>query len=164
MQTFTPRHILALVVSLIILVSVITGLILSGPPAQERAKRLDARRASDLRTMQNTIDVYWSRHKKLPSTFIEAQNFPTSSTEPLPPWTLDPITQTPYEYRHVYVSTDSEPQIYYELCAAFDTNNQEKMRTYPEKIYPGSAYPNFDLHPAGRYCFLTSANTIPVYP
>jgi hypothetical protein len=113
---------------IIAVVAVIGGaLYLLGSPSAERARSLDARRIDDLRGLQLAADVYWTRHRRLPSSMQELVQQPGSSISP-----RDPEVDRPYEYRQ------SDAKMY-ELCATFDGSS--------------AGVAGFWSHGAGRQCF-----------
>jgi hypothetical protein len=131
--------ILAVSAVVLVVIAVISGLRLHGPPAEEHLRRLDSRRVSDLRAIARAVDLHWTRIGSLPS-----------SLEDLPPelrTTLslsDPETRQPYEYR--VLGSES-----YELCARF-------ARGSP--MIRESNRDDFWLHGAGRHCFEISVKRI----
>jgi len=110
-----------------VLAAVVIALLWLGSPAQERLSRLDARRISDLQNLARTINVFWTRHTRLPETLQELIGDPGLDTA-----TTDPQTLEPYEYRRL------EGQ--FELCARFAGEPAEP--------------PGFWAHGAGRACFV----------
>ena len=59
------------IVVLVVLGALGGGFYLVGPPADERARSLDARRERDLAGLRLAIDLYWTRNNRLPSTLDE---------------------------------------------------------------------------------------------
>jgi hypothetical protein len=105
------------------------GLYLSGPPAEERSRRLDERRVEDLRRLAYAIDDYHDANGALPRNLeqvLERQRLRALPT--------DPATREPYEYT-------GETNGDYRLCATFDA---------PSSDTPGDG---FWTHGAGRECF-----------
>jgi len=134
------KIIVASVVIVVVVAAVIAGVILLDSPAQERLRRLDERRVSDLRELSYAVDVYWTRKGNLPSSLADL-----SSEERVVRELADPETGDPYEYR---VLNDKA----YELCAVFarDTDTDER----------DSPYMNFWFHGTGRQCFKLEAQDI----
>lgn len=137
LRTLTVRSLCAIIVSAVVLAGIIVGIILLDSPAQERLRRLDERRVSDLREIAYAVDVYWMREDRLPSSLEEL-----SSEERIVRELADPETGDAYEYRVVGDSS-------YELCAVFsrDTTTDER----------DSRYMNFWIHDSGRQCFQLEA-------
>ncbi len=76
----------------LVLAAVIAGLVFAGSPSEARRRRLDERRAADLRQIGQAIDVYWARTRRLPAA-------PADLTRPgLQVALTDPVTHEPYGY------------------------------------------------------------------
>ncbi|MCK5245715.1 hypothetical protein KAJ02_09325 [Candidatus Bipolaricaulota bacterium] len=132
--------IVASVVVVLVVAAVIVGGILLDSPAQERLRRLDERRVSDLRELSYAVDVYWTREGNLPSSLEELANEERIVRE-----LHDPETGDPYEYRVVgYYS--------YELCAVFALDMAIDDRDY--------LYRSLWLHGSGRECFQLEAQDV----
>ena len=121
----------ALVAVLVILVAFVVarGLLIIGPPGEERTRRLDARRIEDLQRISRAAEVFHGRHQRLPETLAELGLEPGLSSI-----AQDPVSGQPYPYRIVDANR-------YELCSAFDRETADR----------GSA--DFWSHGAGRQCF-----------
>lgn len=124
------RAILTALAVSVVAAAVIAGLVLIGSPAEERMRRIDAKRVSDLRMIVSSIDAYWRRHQLLPSTLEDFANEPNLSPPP-----RDPETDQAYEYR----ALDSTA---YEICSVFHL-----------PAAGNRADPDFWFHAAGRQCF-----------
>lgn len=111
--------------------TVVMGLMLTGPPAEERTRRLDARRIDDLRAISDSVNAYMTRHKRLPSTLQELSAEPGLAMEARDP------EGTAYEYR----VTGKKG---FELCATFGRDSTAQSRR---------ASGGFWSHRAGRQCF-----------
>ena len=112
----------------VVVAAVIGALAVIDSPAKERAKKLDDRRISDLREIERSIDLYWTRHESLPPDLETLEQEPGVEIP-----SEDPESERPYEYR----PSDSKT---YELCAVFATETPEGR---------------YDLwtHGQGRQCF-----------
>lgn len=123
---------------LIVVVAVAVGLKLSGSPAAERARRLDARRVEDFVQISSAIDLYYVRQHTLPVklTDLGPPSGPSLSL-------TDPATSGTYEYR-----THAAKR--YELCAAFTAPSDEAHYE-----------PEFWKHGAGRQCFQLDVRDVP---
>ncbi|NTV99347.1 MAG: hypothetical protein HGA70_09310, partial [Chlorobiaceae bacterium] len=64
----------------VVLVAVILGLNIIGPPGALREKKLDARRISDLQNIAAAIDFYYSRHAELPESLAMLEKEPGGLT------------------------------------------------------------------------------------
>ncbi len=112
----------------LVLAAVVAGLMLAGSPSEARRRRLDERRAADLRQIGQAIDVYWARTRRLPSA-------PADLTRPgLQVALTDPVTHEPYGYDVL------GPQAY-RLCATFESPS-DRIGDLP-----------FWTHGTGRQCF-----------
>ncbi|MEM1263496.1 MAG: hypothetical protein AAGH76_13930 [Pseudomonadota bacterium] len=112
---------------------VIIGLFLAGSPYDQRLKRLDKQRVSDLRRVVYAIDENWTGNNALPAVLPELVDGRTLRRLP-----SDPVTGIPYEYEIVDAGR-------YRLCAEFATARD--------------AYSDDDFwtHPKGRHCFALEA-------
>jgi hypothetical protein len=113
-------------------VAVAAGLKVLGPPGEERARKLDVQRVSDLQQLASALDSYRTRHGHLPdSAETAAGEFNVVMVA------RDPDTNQPYGYRVL----DSDR---YELCADFQRASQ------PDRHSPAVG---FWSHGPGRQCF-----------
>jgi hypothetical protein len=110
--------------------AIAAGLFAVGSPSAERARRLDQRRVDHLEYIGSMIDLYWTRHGRLPSSLEEL-----SRESGVDIATEDPVTNRKYEYRP---STGR-----FELCAVFEHASDQSS---PHR---GA----FWSHAAGRQCF-----------
>jgi hypothetical protein len=109
---------------------IVVGLTIIGPPADERGRRLDERRVTELQQIEAAVDVYFSRHQRLP------ESLQALAGEIGLPQALGAPPAGPYEYR---VIDDG----HYEVCATFQRASAESSR-WTE---------GFWSHVAGRRCF-----------
>jgi hypothetical protein len=126
----TGRQLLAGIVTLVVVAAVATGIVILGSPSDERAKRLDLRRVSDLQGMQNAVDFYFAERAALPASVEELSEHPGVRIGG------DPVTGAAYRYRPLGAEQ-------FELCATFERASAPRVLT------------GVDLweHPAGDYCF-----------
>ena len=139
-KTMSPRLLMAIGLSVLVLAVIITAVTLLDSPAQERLRRLDERRMSDLREIANAIDVYWTEQGSLPSTLDDLADDRGYFAE-----LVDPETGASYEYR--VVDSDS-----YELCATFVTEEAAGDR---DPYFKGLWH-----HGTGRQCFTLTAQDL----
>jgi hypothetical protein len=111
--------------------AIAAGLFVLGSPAEERVLRLDERRVRDLTSIAQAVDVYWTRHERLPASLDELRNEPVGYVG-----YSDPDTNKAYEYRLLEVGQ-------YELCAEFARESRASDR----------AAAGLWSHRAGRQCF-----------
>ncbi|MCH7883219.1 hypothetical protein IIA95_02290 [Patescibacteria group bacterium] len=123
----------------IVAAAVIASFFVVGSPAEERMRRFDARRISDLQSIQFSIVRFWQQKERLPSSLDELQDdisgFRASS---------DPENREPYEYRITHNLT-------FELCATF-VRASDESRFFPEPPPKRTLSENW-THKAGRTCF-----------
>jgi hypothetical protein len=110
------------------------GFYLIGPPAEERARKLDARREMDLQRLRLAADLYWTRNKRLPASLDALATEAGTNI-----FGRDPQSGTPYTY--VVKSVDT-----YELCAQFARESERRD--------------DFWSHGAGRQCYAITAKEI----
>ena len=147
-----------------VVVAVVGGLIVLGPPSEERARRLDERRVEDLRGITRGVDLYWTRHGRLPSSLGDL-----SSESGVSVSAGDPGTAQAYELRVLDAAT-------YELCASFERTSAvgrpDQSPTYigvlPAPQDPGDSVDraqdvseDFWSHGVGRRCFWMDAQEVP---
>ena len=130
--------IIVVLVSIIVIASIVAGVLVLDPPAEERLRRLDERRVNDLRQLAYAIDLHWTREGVLPSA-LDSQLAEIDANQ-----IADPETGEAYGYRKVDEDT-------YELCATFsrDTSNEHLV-----------SYREFWLHSEGRQCFQLKARDV----
>ena len=132
-------------VSLVVLLCIISGFIIMGSPATQRALREDQQRINDLQSIQSQITEYYRTTEALPESLEAIRDPLTGSYIP-----TDPATQAEYEYTPTGALT-------FELCATF-------ARALPEidmTKLDGSNWRAQDLqrtasewgHEEGRTCF-----------
>ena len=129
----------ALLAVVVVVASVIAGLNLIRSPGEERERRIDARRVSELRTIANAVDLYWTREGRLPVSLGELREAQLGGL-----YYEDPETQRPYEYR---ILGEKE----YQLCAEFVRDPGEDGR---------HLHGNFWAHGAGRQCYRLDAKKV----
>ncbi len=120
------------VVVVAVISAIVAGILLLGSPADERTRRLDERRVSDLIALARATDLYWTRHDRLPESIDQLVQEPGSSVSE-----QDPGTGAPYEYAAIEGKT-------YELCASF-----AQSATLDERRLDS----DFWTHGEGRQCF-----------
>lgn len=131
-QTSGTKY-LAIVVSIIVGLAVITAIFILDPPSVQRQRKLDSRRVRDLTNISHSIDSYWERKKSLPPDLATLDGEPGLKI-PL----KDPETGVAY----VYEITSSKS---YRLCAVFSLDSSGETRECNSRW----KWP----HGAGRHCF-----------
>ena len=128
------RRIVLVIAVLVVLGALGAGFYLIGPPAGERARRLDARREADLQRLRLAIDLYWTRNGRLPAALDELHAEAGTSI-----YARDPQSGEAYAY-------GVKNGVRYELCAAFSGASEGRA--------------DFWSHGAGRQCFEIAATRI----
>jgi hypothetical protein len=132
MKALAAKQVLLGVTVLVVVTAVVTGIVILGPPGEERARQLDQRRARELAGIELNVDAYWTMKGRLPASLEEV------SKESLGFSASDPVTSAPYGYR---VADDRT----YVLCATFDRGSGPR--------FAGDAW----THGAGLHCFTRRA-------
>jgi hypothetical protein len=134
--------------ALAILVSIAVGFMVIGSPADQRAKRLDSQRLSDLQTIQWQVVNFYQQKGFIPSALSELEDPISGFVVP-----RDPQTGAPYEYKLIGQSAKA-----FELCATFERagsnqyyNGSMAAPTMPTEA--GMKAPESWQHEAGRTCF-----------
>lgn len=123
------------IITIFVGIAVITGLMLSGSPAEERLKQFDQERISRLQQIQNVvIETYAAQFGKLPATLEEAMRRSPAS----PDIYVDPETKTLFAYEAL--SADS-----YQLCAYFSLPSDKQADAVSPMWTHGSGYSCFTL-------------------
>lgn len=112
------------------------GLYVSGSPTQERARRLDEQRVSDLENVSNGIDQYWNMNQVLPKSLEELQAGRNIYIDSI----IDPDSGEPYIYERI-------GDVTYQLCANFTTETTQDVRPAP------MSGTRFWTHNVGKTCF-----------
>lgn len=139
MKKLTSRGVIVIITSLIITTSIVIGMVLSGPPSEQRSIRLDQDRVNHLVSITYEVDSYWTREKKLPASLEELTQTRYTQYSNI----NDPQTGIPYEYTPLGPST-------YQLCALFEQPSLAKDD--PRSNYYGDQG-DFWKHGAGRICY-----------
>lgn len=128
----------------IVLATVVCGFIIAGSPKEERARRFDERRVSDLQMIQSEIVEYWRNKQALPELLDVLDNPIRGFVVP-----KDPETGGAYVYK--VKSSDT-----FELCAIFSGEGSffRKTNEIPRVAYDGyGGLGNVWEHGAGEWCF-----------
>jgi hypothetical protein len=137
----SARHIVVGVAILVVIAALGGGLVLLGPPSEERVRRLDERRVQDLREIAQATDLYWTRHRRLPVSLVELSSDSGGylvSHDSRANNSHDPSTNELYDYR----TLDAEM---YEVCGLFQ--GVSSAGRY------GAGAGDFWSHGAGKQCF-----------
>ena len=110
-MNLSPRSIVLGSAGAAVVAAVVFGLVLLGSPAEERERRIDDRRAADLHGIAAAVDLYRTRHGRLPASLDDLAAEPGFRIS-----TLDPTSSETYGYRAL---DDGR----YEVCATFGTDS-----------------------------------------
>lgn len=133
---------------ILIVLTVGSGFLIIGTPAQARNYMLDEQKVSDLQTIQSEVVTYWQETGKLP-TSLDALNDPTAGvTVP-----MDGQTNQSYQYEVVNA-------LGFKICATFNSVTDPNAVT-PDMLAltapvgaPGTKdYSDSWYHDAGTQCF-----------
>jgi len=128
------RRVVIVIAVLVVLGALGGGFYLVGPPAEERVRRLDSRRESDLQRLRLATDLYWTRNGRLPATLDDLHQEAGTTV-----FASDPQSGRPYAY--TMKGADA-----YELCADF--GRESELRG------------DFWSHGAGRQCYQIKARRV----
>ena len=123
--------VLLIVASVAVVAAIVSGIVELGPPSEERARRLDAKRVADLQQLTGAIEYYRQQKGQLPSSLGDLASLPNLRAEQ-----HDPVSGQPYGFR----LTDTAA---YEVCATFDRDSTEHVAQGSE----------FWAHAPGTHCF-----------
>lgn len=118
--------------SIVAVVAVLAGLLLTGSPADERDRRVDALRLAALQQLASVISIYYEESGALPlrlADLVDGRNL-----QELP---RDPVSGQVYDY-------EPEADDSYALCASFDDASR------------AGEVAEFWMHGAERSCFRLS--------
>ncbi len=124
---------------IVVIAAVVGGLFVLGSPAEERSRRIDARRVLELQGIMAATDLYWTRHSRVPASLDDLAAEPGVTIS-----TADPATSEAYGYQPV----DS---VRYEVCASFELETGEISRDRSRDLW---------AHGSGRQCFRLEAKDI----
>jgi hypothetical protein len=129
----------------LVLLSIVFGFAVIGSPADQRARRYDSERVSDLQNIQWQIVNFWQQKEAIPESLVELEDPISGFSVP-----RDPKTGELYEYTKT-------GNLSFELCAVFDREVQtsnvilaQNSRAFPDSIGKGN---ESWQHEAGRTCF-----------
>lgn len=130
-------------ISIIVVGAVLFGFSVAGSPFETRARKIDDERVQDIRSLQTSIQSYYTKNGSLPKTLSDIDSTSYYGSQNIKE---DPETEEEYEY-----STTSQTK--YKICATFTTTSDENKDPY-------SYYSKEFKHPKGYHCFNLS---IPEY-
>jgi hypothetical protein len=120
------------VAAIVVVAAIFAGIVALGPPSEERARRLDSRRVSDLQRLSSAVLYYRNHKERLPASLDELSSLANVSVD-----VRDPERDQPYGFR---VLDDMS----YQLCAMFARESKEEQRSHGREFW---------AHGAGTHCF-----------
>ena len=135
--------ILAWILSFAVLASIVWGFFIIGTPAEQRERRFDEQRVSDLQILQNQIISHWVKKEALPQNLSELEDSISGFIVP-----KDPKSDAPYEY-------DVIDSLSFELCATFKTSTEDfgSATQGLKYLYSYGSFQQNWGHEAQRTCF-----------
>lgn len=130
-------NILAYATSALLIVSIVAGFFIVGTPKDQRERRLDAERESDLQQIQWQVINYWQDTDRLPQNLEVLNDGIGFNMVP-----VDPETGEAYEYN---IKND----LTFDLCATFARASDEQYSQVPRAELIDQNW----QHSAGRTCF-----------
>lgn len=129
--------------SALVLAIFTAGFFILGTPAEQRARRLDQQRVSDLQNIQYQVQNYYQQHNSLPESLPELED--TAGSLP-----QDPKTSESYTYNK---GTEDK----FSLCAVFETDSVNPNMSYFEpmpRLEKGAIIKGNNWeHGSGEVCF-----------
>lgn len=101
---------LTIIASVLMLLTITAAILATGTPSERRMAKLDERRTSDLKQLEEAIDAHYEKERTLPADLSVVSSKPGSTLA-----VRDPETAVPYGY-------SPSPGRRYRLCAVFTTD------------------------------------------
>ena len=121
----------------VVSLSVLASFVIAGSPSEQKDRRLDERRVSDLGYIKSQVEVFWVSKSVLPEKLLNLNDATRGIGVP-----IDPETGESYDYR---VLSDLK----FELCATFSSDSTGDLVETGYYPYNGG---NWD-HGIGKVCF-----------
>lgn len=133
---------LAIILTVVTIISIGAGFLIIGSPTDQRNRRFDMQRVSDLQMLQGQVLNYWTQKAEIPVKLGDLQDSISGFIVP-----VDPETGAAYEYRTI-------EKLKFELCATFKTVGPDSYNQPKSLIYaPNDPYSQNWAHQAERTCF-----------
>lgn len=126
-------------VSLIVLVSIVSGFFIAGSPVAQRELRFDQQKIFDLQGIQQQVVLFWQDKQRLPKDLDELKSPLRGFITP-----VDSQTDDPYMYR-------TTGKLTFELCAVFNRESLKDSRSTVRFEF-GYVDENWE-HSIGEVCF-----------
>ena len=108
-------------VTVLAVVTIGSGLVIVGTPAEARLARFDAQKVSDLQNIQSQVVYYWQAKQKLPGVITDLNN--SLNYGPVP---VDPQSGESYVYQ-------PGEGLSFKLCAMFNAESRGNQNFYTSK-------------------------------
>lgn len=142
----TVPQVLATVVSVMVVGAVVTGFIVAGSPALERARRMDEQRVTALNQIADAVGMYVDAHEAIPSSLEALEG---SAKQGLGIW-LPKLTDPTTGERYQYEATDA---LTYRLCAVFEADPRKQDGNQINQDYKRGGTPDFTERTRGQSCW-----------
>ena len=121
----------------VVSLSVLASFVIAGSPSEQKDRRLDERRVSDLGYIKSQIEVFWVSKEALPEKLLDLNDDTRGVSVP-----IDPETGENYDYRIL-------GDLKFELCATFSSDSTGDLVETGYYPYDDG---NWD-HGIGKVCF-----------
>ncbi|MCX6788268.1 MAG: hypothetical protein NTZ36_00075 [Candidatus Jorgensenbacteria bacterium] len=126
----------------VVSVAILAGFFIVGSPNEQRLRRFDEQRVSDLRSIQYNVATYWQAKQRLPNALADLNDPLRGVTIP-----VDPETSNAYEVH-------ATGEVQFELCSLFNRIGNSEGGSFISVPVGGGAPLSDDWkHDAGRVCF-----------
>jgi hypothetical protein len=142
----TVPQVLATAVSVMVVAAVVTGFLVAGSPALERARRMDEQRVAALSQIADAVGMYVDAHEKVPATLEELEGAAVQGLGVWLPKLTDPTTNERYRY-------EATGDLTYRLCATFEADPRQPDRNQINQDYKLGGHPDFTERTRGESCW-----------
>ena len=147
---------------------IIWSFVIIGSPVEQRLRRLDDKRITDLQNIQSQVITYWQQKEKLPTSLSDLENATSYFLVPIDP---------EFEKGNRYEYTPKE-NLSFDLCASFSTESEKNLQESnykaaasvpvskidaPVAASNSTGVADFWKHGIGRTCFTRTIDK-DIYP
>ena len=134
----------------LVILAIILGFFAGGTPGQERLRKFDLKRASDLGQISSAVSNFVYENNRLPVNLSEIRNNPRYNYGAI---YTDPETQKEYDYKILKPGTGSvNDSLEYELCATFSTSSLNEPKSGEVYYDYNYGYGQWAKHDKGYVC------------
>lgn len=146
LPTSKPSKLVVTVAGLVVLGSIVAGFFIVGSPFEQRMRRFDEQRVSDLQQIQWQVTNYWQFKQKMPDSLADLNDPLRGFRVP-----VDPKTGQAYEYNN----ESRDDTLAFELCATFGLPSSDESihGKYAVPYGPQGEAPSDWAHDVGKVCF-----------